>query len=210
MNIGKAFFIFAMLLMAMTAFAHRPHEKKAGTFLRSDGTEISIVRYYVDGIVVADPVSIQFRLPDGTEIAHTRRAPDAVVRRVPDGLEIYQFPHNWLPVADRVDFFDGYKLKDITTEKRSASSLIHFTEHLTGYFVAFGMTIIFTVLWSTRENASKRRWRVMLRRTAYVLIALYAYDVLWFSPLSPLVIAAFAAVFVGLYSLACKRKPRQL
>ncbi|MHB9138483.1 MAG: hypothetical protein ACYC4Q_03675 [Victivallaceae bacterium] len=209
-GIKHACLICAMLLMALTAFAHRPHEEKAGTFLRSDGTEISIVRYYVDGIVAADPVSIQFHLPDGTEIAHTQRAPDALVRRVRDGLEIYQFPHNWLPAAERVDFFDGYKLKDITAGRRLFSLLVHLAEHRAGYLAALVIAIFFMILWSTRENASKRRWRVVLRRTAYVLIALYAYCILMYSPLSPLVIAVLFMVFVGGYSLMRKRKPRQL
>lgn len=99
------------------------------------------MRYYVDGIVIADPVSIQFRLPDGAEIAHTQRASDAVVRRVSDGLEIYQFPHNLLPVAERVDFFDGYKLKDITAGQRLFSLLVHLAEHRTGYLAALVITI---------------------------------------------------------------------
>src|ERR1044072_9042576 len=82
-SVGKAMsrsmrdrFQYGMLIClvvspASSAFAHRPYERAVGTFERNDRTTISIVRHYVDGIVAADPVSIQFRLPGGTEVAKT-------------------------------------------------------------------------------------------------------------------------------------------
>ena len=56
-------------------FAHRPYERAAGTFQRADGTSIAIVRHYVDGILMGDPVSIRFRLPDGLKLPGRPTAP---------------------------------------------------------------------------------------------------------------------------------------
>src|SRR5262245_40650713 len=111
-------FVCGLLLSTFPAFAHRPYERGAGTFERADGEVISIVRHYVDGIIAADPVSIQFRLPDGTKLAHTLHVFDAVVRPLGSGVEVYQFRSTWLPVASRVESFDGYELKDITSARQ--------------------------------------------------------------------------------------------
>jgi hypothetical protein len=116
---------------------------RGGTFQRADGTAISIVRHHVDGIIAADPISIQFRLPDGAEVAHTPHIFDAVVRPVKSGVEVYQFRTTWLPIASRVDLFDGYQLKEITSSRRASSLIVHFTGHWVGYVIAGGTCSIF-------------------------------------------------------------------
>ncbi len=81
--------VCGLLLPAASAFAHRPYERVAGSFERSDGVSIAIARHYVDGIMGRDPVSIQFRLPNGREIVCTPHTGDAVVRPITGGVEIY-------------------------------------------------------------------------------------------------------------------------
>jgi hypothetical protein len=139
--------VCVILIPAFPAFAHRPYERVAGTFQRADGTAISIVRHHVDGIIAADPVSIQFRLPDGTEMAHTPHIFDAVVRPVPSAVEVYQFRTTWLPVASRVDIFDGYELKDITSSRRFTSLLVHFAGHWVAYLIMAGCAVFFASLY---------------------------------------------------------------
>jgi hypothetical protein len=184
--------ICGTLIAATPAFAHRPYERVAGSFQRADGTDISFVRHHVDGVIAADPVSIQFRLPDGAEVAHTPHIFDAVVRPVTSGVEIYQFRTTWLPIASRVDLFDGYELKDITSSRRATSVIVHFTGHWIGYLVAGGFVVFLVALYFGLHAMPKRGWRTVLRRFGFAFVGVagffLAYDILVFEPLSPLVL----------------------
>lgn len=205
-KLGYIFFVCAILLMAMPVFAHRPYEHIAGTFQRSDGKTITIVLRYADGIVVSDPVSVQFRLPDGTEVAHTPRARvDAIVKSVPAAVEIYQFPSNWVPVADRVDSFDGYVLLDITSSRRMISPLIHFANYWLGYLVTLGIAIFYVSIWHRLQIKPQQKWQVVLRRIAFVFLALYACNLFLFSTISPLVVIVCVSIFTLIYGLIRKK-----
>jgi len=174
----------------------------AGTFHRADGETISIVRHHVDGIIAADPVSIQFRLPDGAEVARTPHIFDAAVRSVSSGVEIYQFRTTWLPIASRIDLFDGYQLRDITSSRRASSLLVHFTVHWIRYLVAGGLAAILVALHSRLLSIPKRGWRAALRALGLGLNGLagclIGYEILVFEPLSPLVLSGCAAVIWSL------------
>jgi hypothetical protein len=199
------FFVCAILLMAMPVFAHRPYEHIAGTFQRSDGKTITIVLRYVDGIVVSDPVSVQFRLPDGIEVAHTPRANDAIVRYVPSAIEIYQFPSNWIPVADRVDSFNGYVLQDITSSRRTISPLIHFANYWLGYLVTLGIALFYVSIWHRLQTKPQRKWQAVSRVAAFTFLVLYAYYLLMFAPISPLVVIVCVSIFTLIYGLIRKK-----
>lgn len=199
------FFVCAILLMAMPVFAHRSYEHIAGTFPRNDGKIITIVLHYVDGIIASDPVSIQFRLPDGIEVAHTHRANDAIVRYVPSAVEIYQFSSNWLPVADRVNSFDGYVLQDITSSKRTISPLIHFANYWLGYLVTFGIAIFYVSICHRLQTKPQRKWQAVLRWAAFTFLALYAYYLLMFAPISPLVVIVCVSIYTVIYGLIRKK-----
>lgn len=191
--LGRSVCLASILLLAtVTARAHRPYEHRAGTFKRDDGQIITIVRHRVDGIIAADPVSIQFRLPDGTEIAHTPHVFDAVVRRTPLLVEVYQFRTTFFPVASRVDVFDGYSLKDITSRRRAESPLVHFSGHWVGYLL---VCAIGGALWAFSiglRAIPNRGWRTVPRFLGQALVVLlsvlFAYDVMVFEPVSPLII----------------------
>ena len=98
----------------------------AGSFSGRDGVTALAVEHDVDGILGADPVSVQFRLPEGTVISQTDRTCDRVVlRRTSAGVEVYRFPSDWIPVASSVQQFDGFSLTDITTSlERLLSPLV--------------------------------------------------------------------------------------
>jgi len=198
---SSAVFVFLTLLTGWDAFAHRPYDRPVGAFKRADGTEVSIVRHYVDGIFFADPVSVQFRMPNGTNVAQTAYNSDAVVRPIRSGVEVYQFPSTWVPVAGRVHRFDGYELKDITPEKRSISPLIHLAGHWIAYCVVLCVIAVFAGFFLALRAVPNRGWRIPLRWIAFGLFsfaALFcAYDILVFEPVSPLVLA-----FIGLAIVA--------
>jgi hypothetical protein len=152
----------------------------------------------VDGIIAADPVSIQFRLPDGTEVARTPHIFDAVVRPVPSAVEIYQFRTTWLPIASRVDTFDGYELKGISSSRRFTSPLVHFAGHWVAYLVAVGLGVFFVGLYFALRALPKRGWRAALRWVGFSFVGVagffYAYDMLFLEPISPLVLGGFGAI----------------
>lgn len=193
-----ALLICGVLLAATSAFAHRPYERGAGTFQRADGTAITIVRHHADGIIVADPVSIQFRLPDGAEVARTPHIFDAVVKPVASGVEVYQFWNPWIPVASRVGSFDGYELKDITSSRRAGSFLVHFTGHWVDYLVTGGLAAFFMVLYFALRLMPTRGWRGALRRLGFAFVGvagfLLGYDILVIEPVSPLVLGGCGAI----------------
>jgi hypothetical protein len=194
----SVYLICGVLLAATPAFAHRPYERVAGTFQRSDGTAISIVRHYVDGIIVADPVSIQFRLPDDKVVAQTPHILDAVVRSTASGVEVYQYRTTWLPMATRVDSFDGYELTDVTSRRRARSILVHFAGRWGSYVLIGGLATFLATLWLALRVMAKGGWRAPLRGLglSFVGIAAFflAYDVLVFEPVSPLVLGGCGAV----------------
>jgi hypothetical protein len=206
----RACFICGVLLAASLAFAHPPYERVAGTFQRADRTPISIVRHHVDGIIAANPVSVQFRLPDGAEVAHTPHIFDAVVRPVTSGVEIYQFRITWLPIASRVDLFDGYQLKDITSSRRASSLIVHFTGHWVGYLVAGGLTALFVALYFGLRAMPKQGWRAALRWLGFALVGVagfvLGYDILVFEPLSPLVLGGCGAIVWSLIRVIRRKK----
>ena len=162
---------------------------------------MSIVRHYVDGIFFADPVSVQFRLPNGTNLAQTAYNSDAVVRRSRSGIEVYQFPSTWVPVASRVHRFDGYELKEITSEKRLISPLVHLVGHWIAYCVVLCIIAVFAGFFLAVRAVPNRGWRIPLRWIGFGLFSfaalLCAYDVLVFEPVSPLALALIiVAAFV--------------
>ncbi len=205
-----AFLIWVFLLAAISAFAHRPYERVAGTFQRADGTAISVVRHHVDGIIAADAVSIQFRLPDGAEIARTPHIFDAVVQPVSSGVEVYQFRTTWLPVASRVDSFDGYELKDITSSRLGRSFRVHFTGHWVGYLVTGGLAAFFVALYFALLSMPKRGRRAALRwlGSAFVGVAGYllAYDILVFEPVSPFVLGGCGVIVWALIRVIRRKR----
>ncbi|MBL9176392.1 MAG: hypothetical protein JNL10_22805 [Verrucomicrobiales bacterium] len=193
------------LIPTFSAWAHRPYERVAGTFQRADGTSISVVRHHVDGIIASDPVSIQFRLPEGVEIARTPHVFDAVLRSVPSGTEVYQYRNTWFPVASRVDFFDGYRLTDITSERRLPSAVVHFADHWGAYGVVVACGGILVALYRGLRSMRYRGWPSWIQwmGNAALAVAVYSFGflVLFNSPVSPLVIcgmglAVWAAVRV--------------
>jgi hypothetical protein len=202
--------VCVILLPAFPAFAHPPYERVSGTFQRVDGTPISIVRHHVDGIIAADPVSIQFRLPDGAGLAHTPHVFDAVVRSVPFGVEIYQFRTTWLPFASRVDSFDGYELKDITSSRRARSFLVHFTGHWVGYLVTGGLAAVFVALYFALRSMPKRGWRAALRWLGFAFVGvagfLFAYYILVFEPVSPLVLGGCGSIVWALIRVIPRKR----
>lgn len=189
--------ICATFLLAQSAFAHRPYERVSGTFRRADGTIISIVRHRVDGIIAADPVSIQFRLPDGAEVVKTEHIFDAVELATSSGIEIYQFRKIWLPIAVRVDAFDGYELRDITTSRRTKSIFVHFAAHWISYILIGGLTALLLSVSAGVRSLPRGSWRSGLRALGFAIVGLVGfclgYDVLVFEPLSPILVLGCAA-----------------
>lgn len=202
--------ISGVLLAAVPAFAHRPYERAVGTFERNDGVPVVVVRHYVDGIIAKDPVSIQFRLPNGSELARTPHVRDALTQSVGSEIEVYQFHGNWLPVANRVDSFDGYELREITSERKGRSILVHFARHWLRYLIFIGaLTLFARVVFPSRHSADrpKRKFVKVFGVVAIsILNFLFIYDLLIFEPISPLVVAT-GCIVILLSVRRCQKRP---
>lgn len=192
--------LIACFLGAMEAFAHRPYEVPVGSFTRSDGTTISAVRHYVDGILGADPVSVQFRLSDGSVVAQTRRTRDSVVvRRTSLGIDVYRFGSDWFPFASSIEHFDGFSVTDIASPPTSILSvLVHTRGHLREYVAVLLLAGVFVGCWFAVRAIPKRAWLAVARAWGIVTLALafgvFVMLVLFMVPVSPLIVVAFGVV----------------
>ena len=189
------------LLMASRAFAHRPYEHRIGELHRDDGQTVSIFEYYVDGIIASDPVSIQFRLPNGTNIASTAFAADAVVRRSSSMAEVYQFNSFLVPVANRVQRFDGYSLSDgMTRWKRLLSPLLQVISRWGYYAMSLGgAAFLITTGWRL-GRISKEGGGLWIRAFGYfalvVLTAIYLFFTLVFVLMGPVSFTVLMLLFL--------------
>jgi hypothetical protein len=196
--------IFASSLLCTTqAFAHPPYEVVAGSFTRSDGVTVSAVEHYVDGILGSDPVSVQFRLPDGTVIIETDGTRDTVVvRRTSGGIAVHSFPSDWIPIAGSVQRFDGFSLTDTSSRRTSLfSPLIHTRAHLREYAVVLAWASIFVVFWLATRAIPKRGWLAVMRVFGFVAVTLafglFVLLALFAFPVSPFILCAIGGVVIA-------------
>jgi hypothetical protein len=205
-----------LLLACLTVFstssalAHRDYEHPVGTFQRADGTTITIVEYYTDGVIASDPVLVQFRLPDGSVIASTEFTSDVAVRRPSSAtVEVYQFESTFIPIASRVHRFDGYTLSDVTSaSSRSVSPLVHTAHHWLGYIMALAVAAFFVVVWFGARSIPRRGWLVVVRVLGFCFAvfagALYLLMLLWMAPLSAPVLFVLGLGCCLLYTILCR------
>ena len=183
---------------ATQAWGHADHFRELGTFTRHDGTPITVLKYYTDGIVLNDPASIRFRLQDGQEIAKTGYDSDASLSWARDQIKVYQFGLNPFPFAKHVYQFDGETLTDITSPwEVGYSVLVHTADYWRSYagFVVIGLLL-------SRAGPALRRWkpdgwRMGLKGTGLAAVAagwvLYALMlVMW-----PIYLLVLAVLWAG-------------
>lgn len=194
---------------ALHALAHPPYEVPVGTFTRSDGVTISAVEHYIDGILGADPVAVQFRLADGSIVAETEHERHSVVvRNSALGSEVYVFNSDWLPFATRVRRFDGFSFTEIS-DRRSGlfSVLVHTRAHFRDYAVLLAAAAVLAVGWFAVRAIPKRDSLKLIRVVAFAIIGVVF--ALWllaslFLPVSPLITCVLVAIIFAA-SAAMKR-----
>jgi hypothetical protein len=170
---------------------------------------ISVVKHYVDGIIAADPVSIQLRLPDGIVIAATGYNTEAVVRRKGAATEVFEFSSSWVPIATRIHRFDGYSLSEITTSAgRLVSPLVHTRAHWINYVVTLAFAAVFLAGWFGTRAIPRRGWLSALRGVGFVGVVgatvLYVLIVFWIKPISPFVLFFLGAICFALWRLTTR------
>ena len=193
--------LFGLCLLAPRASAHRPYEHRIGELRRDDGQTVSIFEFYVDGIIASDPVSIQFRLPDGTNIASTAFTADAVVRQGASMAEVYQFNSFLVPVADRVQRFDGYSLSDgMTGKKRLLSPLFHVSSHWKDYAMSLGAAAFLVTTGYLLTRIPKEGGGRWIRAFGYfglvVMTAIYLLFTLVFVLMGPVSLTILVLLFL--------------
>jgi hypothetical protein len=167
------------------------------------------VEHYIDGIIAAAPVSIQFRLPDGTEVARTEYVSDAAVHRSREHLEVYLFENTFVPIAERVQRFDGYSLFDVTSPANvRISPLVHTAFHWRGYLLGFAVALIVVATSLALRGMPRCGWFAAIRALGFLVVVLVS--LIWglallYGPLSPLVLGAFGALARFIYLLVRNR-----
>jgi hypothetical protein len=167
-------YALALFFCALEVNAHRPYEREAGRIKRGDGVMVRAVKYYVDGILGEDPVSVQFRSTDGTLIAATGFTRDTVVvKNLNEGFEIFFFATDQVPVARKVERFDGFVLKDSTTvAKRATSPLLHTAMHWREYLFVLMSLALLLVARRLGHFFPKGGWRGTLGQIVHAVIQL--------------------------------------
>lgn len=183
-------FLAVFLALVLPALAHPPYDGRAETLQRADGTTIRVVEYYVDGIIGDDPVSVQFRLPDDSVIASTGFATDVAIRHPAPGLvDVDQFKSTFIPIASRVDRFDGSALSDITSaSNRWITPLIHTAYHWRIYLITLGVIAFLALVWVGTHQIPRRGWFMAARVLGFGFVIatgpLYLLLLLWIAPVS--------------------------
>jgi hypothetical protein len=191
-----------ILPLASPALAHRPYEHPAGEVKRRDGTQITIVNCYTDGIIGTDPVSVQFRLPDGTILAKTDPTYDVAIRHPePEIVEVYQFNGTFIPIAHRVQRFDGYALSDVPSTALG-SALVHTIHNSLAYTITLASAVLLIAIWISARWIPSRGWLAAARVVALgfaTIGTVYYLLVIAMAPLSLPILLALGFICFLLY-----------
>ncbi|HEX7861230.1 MAG TPA: hypothetical protein VF773_12935 [Verrucomicrobiae bacterium] len=198
------------MAMVFPAMAHAPYEVEIGSFKRHDGSNISAVVHYVDGIFGRDRAAVKLRLADGTLIAESdRTTEEVVVRTNVNGFIAYRYESDAVPVATSVVKFHGDKLLVVGPTRRDAwvSPFIHTREYLGVYLTMLLILGALFVFWRLSTKIPRRGVMLAVRASLVTLIAL-GFLVLMFvifaSPISPLIFSLLAVVCFGAYQAALR------
>ena len=201
--------VIGLVLSSIAATAHAPYDVPAGDFRRSDGVTVSVFESYVDGILGEDPVTVQFRLPSGEIIAHTASTTDTmVIWKTPTGLEVYNYPTDWIPLATGMQRFDGFSLTP-SKEKPGAlhSMVIHTRAHLSEYAKVLLIAAVMATAWFAVWKIPGRGWLQLLKVASGIVMliasALFLLVVLVLA-VSPFILGGFVALLVGV-AIAVRR-----
>lgn len=183
---------FVCLLVLLTGFqalAHAPYERPGGTFKRSDGAEVLIVRRYMDGIITRDPMAIALRLTNHTLLSKTETVPDAIIRKTANGINVYLYRSTILPLGATVEFHDGYGAMNIRPAGWIESVSIHIAAHWLGYTVVIACSAIYYGIFRITHRKKPGPLLTILSGGCAVFFFLLCYDALFFEALSPVLLA---------------------
>lgn len=188
-SVINKFLIVFLLYFATNAFADGP--SASGNFKRSDGVVVTAIAFE-RGSIYRFGVECWFDMSDGTHIRPSRPNTGSCVVRTTDSFaEIYWYPSDVLPIASRVERFDGYSFVDITTPgRRWLSPLIHTSDHLMSYLVtialfAFPLMIGRKIIMATPKIGWRRFLRVFWIVFGVFLALFYSLMCTGYSAISP-------------------------
>ena len=201
--------VWSLVLLLVSAGTHAFAEgpRVVGEFKRSDGVAVKAIEFEVDGVIARGGVMCWFDLSDGTQtkLSRPNNSRSCIVRTKDSTAEIYWYQSDLLPVANRVERFDGYTFIDITTpSRRWLSPLIHTSRHLLSYIVTialflfplkFGVDALKTISKVGRGRVFRVFWIVL-----GVFFALfYSLICTMYSAVSPPIFLALLALTIVMY-----------
>lgn len=200
----------ATLLAMVSCWAHAPCSREKGQFTRNDGKRVSISLDCSDGLLGPDPCSLGIRLEDGTPLTRVGEVTDDLeVRVVRERAELYWFASIWIPIAGKVNIFDGYQLTEMAFPgKRLSSFWVHLEAHGFQYLVFLVALTTLVAGWRWSRAIPRRGWSVVVYAavTAGLICAtgLYLLAILA-AHLSPPLLLAFSSL--GWLGLRLFRRP---
>ena len=189
-----------MIVGVFSSVADSSLQEPAGSFRRNDGVELAIVRCYTNRYSSTGPANLRFQAPDGTLVAQTEPAGNNVIQGTPsNSIVIYQFNRTFLPVADRIQCFDGYTLVDVTASSTIWHTvIIHTASHWWNYLLALLISAMLVGAWIVTKAIPSRDWLSAVRAFGFCFIGLswmvFLLKLLSWPPISPPV---FFVVFLA-------------
>lgn len=189
-----------LLLLSGSAWAQYPSD--AGNFVRSDGVVVTARTLEGDGVIARTGNTCWFELSNGASVklVAPNRSLSCVILPRSRLAEIYWYRSDMLPVANRVEQFDGHAISDITTpSRRWFSPLLHTYTHWVSYLVAL---VLFSVLLLfgfriMRATPHHSWWRVLQGiwiLAGILLVAVYSLYLTMYSAVSPPVLFVLAGM----------------
>jgi len=200
-----------LMLLAAPAWAEAPYV--AGKFTFSDGVVVTATELEMDGVIARTGVMCWLDLSDGKKVWLTRpkQSLSCVVRTHESMAEIYWYRSDALPIANKVERFDGYTFTDITTPaRRWLSPLIHTGNHWLSYVVTIGLFIVplrlgRRILQGSAETGPRRFLRVVWIVIGSLIAAVYSLVMTMYSAISPPIFLVLLGLSVLAYWQIRKR-----
>jgi hypothetical protein len=200
-----------MLLTIAPALAHPPYEHAVAKLARSDGTELSVIKTYVDGILSVDPVQLVVR--DGAEhtLDETRFSRDIVASCDRIQCVVYRYESALsLAPAEVFAIHDGNLVPVADTPASLAGWLSHTREHAIGYAASTTTLVLVVTLFKQVRRTS--RWRSAACASAGLVLLLIwwhaVYELSRLSVSSAVMLGAVVGIVSMMLGSATRRSKR--
>lgn len=188
------------------AYAEERNVSEMGEFKRGDGRVVKAYREELyTSMAMPTGSACWFVLPDGTGIRANKVLATCLLHTTGNVADLYWFD-SLLPMASKVQQFDGYTFVDVTTPGERWLSIII---HLRAYLIQYLVTILGFAAFASRvgkwiiAKPNPKRWRLLAKLGVGVTVLMTAIFfflllvIILFRPETILLSACFSIFTVG-------------